>query len=369
MKSAAITEPGIVTVLDQQRPVASGELVVVQILIAPMCTEFKRRRAGGEELSLGHESVGVVVDAGTSRRVAVGDRVAVMPHYACGTCFLCTSGDYMHCPNQRDVLAETGQDYGVASYAQYVLKPDWLVERIPDDISLMHGAMACCGFGPTFGALERMGVGAADTLLVSGCGPVGLGAIVQGATRNARVFAIETHSHRAQLALDLGAERVFNPMTEDVPAAVRAATAGRGADAGIETSGAPSAPRTLALALRSRGRASIVAWAGDIELPPLVPLGIDIFGVWHWNSLRSAHQMWETVRRAGSLIDRMITDVLPLDDVATAMDIQDSGKCGKVMLLPHPDVDEALLWAPLAGSPIESSTTDAAENGGRDRVR
>jgi L-iditol 2-dehydrogenase len=347
MKSAAITGAGVVEVLEQPRPVASGDLVVVQILLAPMCTEFKRRKAGAEELSLGHESVGIVVDAGTSRRVAIGDRVAVMPHYGCGVCFLCTSGDYMHCPDQRDVLAETGQEYGIASYAQYVLKPDWLVERIPDDISLLHGAMACCGFGPTFGALERMNVSAADTLLVSGCGPVGLGAIVQGTGRNARVFAIETHPHRTQLALDLGAERVFNPITEDVPAAVRAATAGRGADAGIETSGAPTAPRALASSLRPRGRASIVAWAGDIEFPPLVPLGLDIYGVWHWNSLRSAHEMWETIRRAGPLIDRLITHILPLDEVAAAMDIQDSGACGKVMLLPHPEVADATLRSPF----------------------
>jgi threonine dehydrogenase-like Zn-dependent dehydrogenase len=343
MKAAAITRPGVVEVLEQPRPRASGDLIVVQILLAPMCTEFKRRKDGAPEHALGHESVGVVVDAGDSRRVREGDRVAVMPHYGCGVCFLCTSGDYMHCPDQRDVLAETGQEYGVGSYAQYVLKPDWLVERIPDDISLVHGAMACCGFGPTFGALERMHVDATDTLLVSGCGPVGLGAVVQGVARNARVFAIETHPYRAQLARELGAERVFDPTVEDVPALVRELTYGRGADAGIETSGAPTGPRTLALSLRARGRLAIVAWTGDVQFPPLVPLGLDVFGVWHWNSLTSAHEMWESVRRAGPAIDRLVTHLLPLDDVAAAMDIQDTGACGKIMLLPHPEIDAAVL--------------------------
>jgi threonine dehydrogenase-like Zn-dependent dehydrogenase len=206
----------------------------------------------------------------------------------------------------------------------------------------MHAAMACCGFGPTFGALERMGVAAADTLLVSGCGPVGLGAVVQAVARNARVFAIETHPYRRQLALDLGAERVFDPTTEDVAALMHELTAGRGADAGVETSGAPTAARTLALSLRSRGRLSIVAWSGDVEFPPLVPLGLDIFGVWHWNSLRSAHEMWESVRRAGGLIDRLITHVLPLDDVAKAMDTQAGGSCGKVMLLPYPELEDSV---------------------------
>jgi L-iditol 2-dehydrogenase len=347
MRSAAITGPGTVTILEQPRPIATDDLVVVKILAAPMCTEFKQRRAGMEETSLGHEAVGLVVDAARSRRVAVGDRVAVMPHYGCGTCFLCRSGDYMHCPDQRDVLGETGQAYGTGSYSQFVLKPDWLVERIPDDISLVHGAMACCGFGPTFGALERMQVDATDTLVVSGCGPVGLGAVAQGVSRGARVLAIETHPYRKELALQLGAERVLDPVSEDVPGIIRALT-GRGADAGIETSGAASAPRTLAQSLRARGRLSIVAWSGDIEFPPLVPLGLDISGVWHWNSLTSAHEMWETIRRAGDLIDQLVTHVMPLDEVGAAMDIQDTGECGKILLLPHPEVEDSVLTAPAA---------------------
>lgn len=340
MRSAAFAK-GDVEVRDQPVPQASGDLVVVQILVAPMCTEFKRRHDDVGERELGHESVGVVVDAGASRRVSVGDRVAVMPFFGCGECFLCTSGDYMHCQNQRDVLAETGQSHGAGTFAQFILKPDWLLVKVPDDISLVHAAMACCGFGPTFGALERMQVDATDTLLVSGCGPVGLGAIAQGVARNARVFGIETHPYRRLLALDLGAERVFDPSTDDIPALMHELTAGRGADAGIETSGASTAARALALSLRSRGRLSVVAWSGDVVFPPLVPLGLDIFGVWHWNSLRSVHEMWETVRRAGGLIDRMITHVLPLDDVAVAMDIQAGGACGKVMLFPFPELEDA----------------------------
>src|SRR3712207_1411069 len=137
----------------------------------------------------------------------------------------------MHCLSQRDVLAETGQDYGTATYAQYLLKPDWLCAKIPDDISLEHAAMATCGFGPTFASLQRMNVGALDTLLVSGLGPVGQGAVIQGAVRGARVFGVETHPYRTELAYKLGAERVFNPMEEDVVEGIRKATGGSGVDA------------------------------------------------------------------------------------------------------------------------------------------
>jgi L-iditol 2-dehydrogenase len=342
VRAAAITGPGKIEVFDRPRPKAKGDLVVVEILITPMCTESRNRKIGKEQDTLGHEAAGVIVDAGDSRRVKVGDRVAVMPHYGCGLCWLCTSGDYMHCPNQRDVLAETGQEYGMASYAQYVLKPDWLLEKIPDDISLTHGALVCCGLGPSFGAMQRMNVDSLDTLLVSGCGPVGLGAIVHGNVRGSRVFAIETHPYRTELAYRLGAERVFNPMTEDVVALVHELTEGRGADAAVETSGAPTAARTLALSLRARGRLSFISW-NDIELPALVPLGLDIFGVWHWNHLTMANEMWETVRKAGPLLDQMVTHTMPLEDVSAAMDIQDRGECGKIFLLPNGPLPEEVL--------------------------
>jgi L-iditol 2-dehydrogenase len=346
MRAAAITGPGRVEVMDQVRPRASGDVVVVEVLVAPMCTEFKNRKAGVVGESVGHEGAGVVVDAGSSHRVKVGDRVVVMPHYGCGFCVDCTSGDHMHCQNQRDVLAETGQPHGTGGYAQYVLKPDWLLAPIPDDVSLKHAALTDCGLGPTFAALQRMHVGALDTLLVSGCGPVGLGAVVQGVVRGARVLAIETHPYRAQLALDLGAERVIDPSTEDVPAVVRELTGGVGADAGIETSGAPTAARTLALSARRRSQVCFISW-NDIELPALVPLGLTLHGIWHWNHLTMAPAMWATVRKAGPLLDRMITHVVPLEDVSAAMDLQDTGACGKVFLLPHGVVDGAPALQPL----------------------
>lgn len=338
MRAAAITAAGRVEVVDQDLPSAAGDLVVVKILVAPMCTEFKQRKGGVLSTNVGHEAAGVVVDAGSSTRVRVGDRVAVMPHYGCGSCVDCMAGDHMHCVHQRDVLAETGQQHGTGSYAQYVLKPDWLLVPVPDDISLKHAAFSCCGLGPTFAALQRMHVGALDTLLVSGCGPVGLGAVVQGAVRGARVLAVETHPYRAQLARDLGAERVLNPADEDVPALVHELTGG-GADAGVETSGAPGAARTLALSSRRRSSVCFISW-NDIELPALVPLGLTLHGIWHWNHRTMARQMWDTVRKARPLLDTMLTHVLPLEEVSAAMDIQDTGRCGKVFLLPHGESDE-----------------------------
>lgn len=334
MKAAAITGPGQVEIIDQPMPRAVGDLVVVQVFVAPMCTEFKNRRSGSPADTIGHEAAGVVVDAGASTRVSAGDRVVVMPGFACGKCRYCSAGEHIYCPFSRDILDETGQPYGTATYAQYMLKPDWLLVPVPDDVSLVHASAACCLLGPSFNAAQRMNLAASDTLLVAGCGPVGLGAIINGTVRNSKVLALEVQPYRKTLAASFGAT-VFDPTQPAVSQQILEATDGWGVTASIETSGVASSPAFMASVSARRAQMSIVAWGLDIALPPIVPLGLDIHGVWHWKHQTDGFRMIETIRKSTNLLDTAITHRFHLDDVAEAMDIQDTGECGKILLFPH----------------------------------
>jgi threonine dehydrogenase-like Zn-dependent dehydrogenase len=173
-----------------------------------------------------------------------------------------------------------------------------------------------------------------DTVLVSGCGPVGLGAVINATARGARVIALEPTAFRRKLAERLGAAITVDPTEPDAIEQIRELTAGRGADCAVETSGAPGAPALLARATRVRGRIAIVAWGNEVTFPPLVPLGQEIHGCWHWNHQRYAEAMWRTLRSAQSTVDDMVTHELPLEQADRAMDLQDTGECGKVYLLP-----------------------------------
>lgn len=342
MKAAVITGPGSITITEQPTPQARGDVVVVKILVAPLCTEFKQRQLGHQGDRLGHEAAGIVVDPGSSTLVAEGDRVVVMPQYGCGRCWLCARGEHIHCPHQRDVLAETGSVVGLGTIAEYVLKPDYLLIKVPDDIPLDHAAMACCGFGPTFTAHHRLATSVLDTIVVSGCGAVGLGAVLQGATRGAPVIALETQPYRSELARKLGAAEVLDPLHTDVTEEIRNLTGGRGADGGIETSGAPPAAATLASSIRVRGGLALVAWTSEVRFPTPIPAGLDIYACWHWNHAVHLTSMWAMIRAASAGIDVMITHQLPLDSVAEAMDLQDRGVCGKIIL--HPFGAEAVSY-------------------------
>ncbi|MEQ7007075.1 zinc-binding dehydrogenase [Actinopolymorpha sp. B17G11] len=334
MKSVAITGPRSCEIRDVPEPKAARDVVKIRILSAPMCTEVQTYAAGGPADVLGHEAAGEVVDAADSSRVRAGDRVVVMPQYACGNCQLCLSGEHIHCPHQRDVLAATGSETGTATYAQYCLKPDWLLFPIPVDLSYDEAAMACCGLGPTFNACERLRVDALDTVLVSGCGAVGLGAVVNARLRGARVLALEPHPYRAELARKLGAEAVIDPRDDDAADQVSARTSGRGPDASIETSSAPTAPAFLAAVTRRRGRIGSVGWGGPVEAARLVERGLEFHGVWHWNHLRDGDRMVETIRRARPVLRHLVTHAFPMDGVRDAWELQLTAQCGKVVLHP-----------------------------------
>lgn len=332
MKVCTLTSGGRVAVVDRPEPHAAGTIVKVRIQITPMCTEFRDRRAAAASDVLGHEAAGIVVDPADSALVREGDRVVVMPGNACGRCSVCTLGEHIYCRNPRDVLAETGSGYGTATYADYLIKPDWLLVRVPADISLKHASLACCGLGPSLNAMLRLRVTERDTVLVSGCGPVGLGAIVHAVARRSRVIAVEPSEYRARLALRLGAFAAADPRDPDSGHVIDELTDGCGVSCAVETSGVLDAPSQVLSALQPLGRMALLAWDAPVRLPPLVPRGVEIHGCWHWNHTRDAASMWAAIRQSPRALDAMVTHEFELKNAAQAMDLQDTGRCGKVLL-------------------------------------
>ena len=336
MKVAAIIAEKQCEIRDVPDPRPSGEFVKVKILAAPMCTEYKTYQKGGEHSCLGHEAAGEIADAAGSTLRRAGERVVVMPLSPCGLCDLCMRGDYIHCQHPVNTLKACNSETGVATYAQYCLKQDWLCLPIPDDISMDHASMACCGLGPSFNAMQRMRVDAFDTVLVTGLGPVGLGAVVNGVVRGARVLAVDTNEYRADLARRIGAAEVLDPRDSDVLARIRSLTGGKGVDKAVDCAGVAPAQRLMVDAVRRRGDVAFVAEAGEFAFQvsnDFIRKGITVHGIWHWN-LADAPRMWETIRKAKDLLDIQITHRMPMSRLKEAWDLQLAGQCGKIILHP-----------------------------------
>ncbi len=331
MKTVAITGPCQAELVDVPDPKAQNDLVVVKIHAAPMCCEYKAYK-NGDNYPLGHEAAGEVVEVAQPGKVRVGDRVVVMPLYPCGKCPLCLEGNYIHCQNTLNV-----GPIGSSTYAQYLLKPDWLLVPIPEGMSYDHAAMACCGLGPTFGAMQAMKVDAFDTVLITGMGPVGLGGVVNGVFRGARVIAVESHPYRTALAKAVGAFAVIDPNQPDPLRQILDMTQGTGVDKAVDCSGAPPAQRLLIDAARRKGQVAFVGEAGDLTIHvgnDLLRKGLTLHGIWHYN-MADVPRILKVIRNSLPLLDKMITHRFPMAQIREAFELQLTGHCGKVILNPN----------------------------------
>lgn len=336
MLKLTVAGPRRVDIVETEAPRAREDWVVVKVLAAPMCAEYKGFVAGHVSAHLGHEAAGEVVEVARAGRAKVGDRVVVMPQYPCGTCALCVAGDYIHCEHTADPSRFLGSSEGWATMAQYLAKPDWLLPAIPDSMTVDQASLACCGLGPSFGAFEAMGVGSADTVLVAGAGPVGLGAVVNALFRGADVIVAEARPERAERAREMGARCVVDPSDPDAVRRIVETTGGVGVDAAIDCAGSVAAERLCIEATRRRGRVAFVGECGDdlpIRVSPdLIRKGLAVYGSWHYN-LRFVGSIFRVIERS-PVVGQLISHVFPMSKAQEAFELSATGTSAKIILKP-----------------------------------
>lgn len=184
---------------------------------------------------LGHEFSGEVTEVGAGvAGFKAGDRVAVEPIVACGTCPACREGKYNLCSSLGfHGLCGTG-----GGFSEYTVFPEKFVHKIPDSMSYEQAAL----IEPMAVAVHSVRMAdfrTGDTALVLGSGPIGLATIESLKAAGARlVVALQRKSIRQEYAKRAGADYVFDPNEVDVSAEVRKLTGGVGVDAAFETTGA-----------------------------------------------------------------------------------------------------------------------------------
>ncbi|WP_084960756.1 zinc-dependent alcohol dehydrogenase [Thermoactinospora rubra] len=340
MKTVRITGPRRCELAEKPDPVIRRDYVLLKVEVAPMCNEYLAYRdqvylERNRPDSLGHEMAGVVVDAPEGASVRPGDRVVALCGYPCGRCELCRRGYYSHCARTEDPLEVCKSESGECGFAQYAVKPHWLCVKVPDGMPLEHAAMACCGLGPTFGVMQRMGVEAFHTVLITGLGAVGLGGVVNARFRGATVIGVARTPYRARLARELGCDVVLDPREGNVRERIMALTGG-GVDFAIDCSGQPDYQRLCLDVVGRLGAVGFLAEPGELTVhvnDDLVQKGVTLMGSLDVN-LNDASRLLHMIGRIPDQIDRFVTHRFPLGRIAEAFELQSRYECGKVVLYP-----------------------------------
>lgn len=275
----------------------------------------------------GHEPAGEVEAVGPGvERFDVGDRVVVYHIAGCGLCRECRAGWMISCTSPRRAAYGWQRDGG---HAPYLLAEERTLVHLPEPLTFLDGAMVACGLGTAYAACRRVDVSGRDRVLVTGLGPVGIGAALLAQRLGAEVVGVESVPQRRAFAASLGIE-VAEPDLD----ALRARTGGDGFEAAIECSGSPEA-RLLALgAARPWGRVAFVGEGNDVSFPvsPLViHPQLTIVGSWVC-SIGQMEELVELLVRWGLHPDVMVSDRFKLEQAAEAYRLADSGLAGKVAI-------------------------------------
>jgi hypothetical protein len=206
---------------------------------------------------LGHEPIGIVEDVGSEAagHLKRGDRVVVPFTISCGHCWMCERGRYAQCETTQTRDYDTGaalfgytKMYGQVpgAQAEYLRVPmaNFGPVRVP------HGPpderfLYLSDILPTaWQAVEYANVPPGGSVTVFGLGPVGQFAARIARYHGARVIGVDYVAERREMAARHGIEVLDPGDYDDVPAAIRALTTGRGTDSvidavGMEAHGSP----------------------------------------------------------------------------------------------------------------------------------
>ncbi len=285
-------------------------------------------------LTLGHEFCGVVERVGDEvRAVKPGDFVSAEMHVNCGHCHQCRLGQSHICKNLRIIGID--QD---GAFAEFVKIPASNIWKLDAAIPEHYGAI----LDPLGNAVHTVLAGpiAGQTVLVTGCGPIGLMSIaVAKACGSSTVFATETNEQRRAMAKKMGADVVLNPAKEDAVGKILAETSGTGVDALLEMSGNPTAIQQGFKALRAGGRASLLGIPTETVPLDLVNdvifKGATVQGIYGRRMYETWVQMTSLLKAGRLNLEPLFGERTSLDKFENAFSLLQAGLAGKILMYPN----------------------------------
>jgi L-iditol 2-dehydrogenase len=284
MRAGVYREKGIVRVEEVPVPEVGEREVLIQVAACGICgTDIKKifQRYVEPPQILGHELAGTVVAVGPGvTKFKPGDRVMSFHHTPCGTCFYCEKRLFSQCKQYKSTGLTAGFTPNGGGFAQYVKAMPWVAERgivpLPDNITFEEATFVE-PINTIVKAVQKARVSAGESVLILGCGPVGLQLLMVSKLEGARLYTSDPIPQRRHKSLSLGALESFDPTSGKLVEEIGSRTHGRGADAVLVAVAHPSVVSDALAAARPGGRVLLFA-ANDpvtkIEFPAAA-VGID----------------------------------------------------------------------------------------------
>ncbi len=309
---------------------------------------------------LGHEGGGVVVEVGPGvTSVAVGDHVIPLYTPECGKCKFCLSGKTNLCqavratqgkglmPDGTSRFSLKGKEIahymGTSTFSEYTVLPEIALAKINKAAPLEKVCLLGCGVTTGMGAVMNTAkVEPGSTVAIFGLGGIGLSAII-GATmaKASRIIGIDINPSKFEIAKQLGATDVVNPMDYDRPIQeVLVEMTDGGVDYSFECIGNVKIMRAaLECCHKGWGESVIIGVAGAGEEISTRPFQLVTGRVWRgsaFGGVKGRSELPDYVERylRGEFeLDTFITHTMGLEDINHAFDLMHEGKSIRSVIL------------------------------------
>lgn len=283
-----------------------------------------------QPMILGHEVAGFVEAVGQNvTKAKVGDRIAVNPSLACGSCSYCQIGAHHHCTEMRFYGSAMRNPHIHGAFRSHLIIEERQVEVVSPSITFEEAAL-CEPLAVCLHAVHRAGELFGKRVLIIGCGPIG--ALTLLAVRfagAAHITVLDISEKARQMALSLGADVALDSRDD-----LSYYRLNKGFfDVSFEASGNNRAFLTAIELLKPQSIIVQIGLGGDFTVPVNVLAAKEL----QW---RGTFRFDGEFALAASLISKqilnlkpLISDVLPLKDFQKAFDLSlDKGKSMKVQL-------------------------------------
>jgi threonine dehydrogenase-like Zn-dependent dehydrogenase len=322
MKALVITEAGKTGYIERPEPQPAPGEVLLQVKRLGYCgTDLNTFRGFNPLVTYpripGHEIGAVIAEitAGVPAQFKIGLETTVLPYTTCGNCSSCRSGRVNACRSNQTLGVQRD-----GALTEFISVP-WQKLVRSEKLSLTeHTLVEPLSVG--FHAVERGRVTDADTVLVFGCGMIGLGAVSGAALlRGARVIAVDVDDAKLALARKAGATETINSKTENLHEKLQSLTNGDGPNVVIEAVGLPATFRAAVDEVCFAGRVVYIGYAKEAvsyETKYFVMKELDIHGSRNATGQNFADVI-KVLESGRYPVQETITRVVPFSEAGSAL--------------------------------------------------
>lgn len=345
MLAAVFRGPGNIEVEEVETPEIGPDEILVKVGANTVCGTDVRivrgEKTKGISLPsiLGHELAGRVAKVGKNvQGYEDGSTVAIAPGIPCRKCYYCQHDMENICADPQTI--GNGVNGGLSEYvrvpAEAVAAGNLFGARedMPPEYLALAEPLACCVNGH-----HRCHIAVDDTVLILGCGPIGVFHLQLARLAGARTIIVSEPSvSRREFAAKLGADVTVDPMDEDLYSAISEATSGLGVDVGIVCIGIPKLVNDAMRVVRKGGRVNVfagLAGEGWTEVEANLIHYKELIVTGSANSRRRDYEVALRLIESRRIdVEPMVTHRFPLRSAVEAIEKSASGEGIKVAIIP-----------------------------------